>query len=218
MFTHHRTQAVVLESKEVGEYDRILTFYTRDFGKITAKGRSIRKGKSKLRASTQLFSFVEVEFIQGKKYNTLTDAVLLSSFSKTKKDLAKLSLFYRIAETTLLFIKDQEKDENIFLLLLETLQEIEEKNLSKEKLKIMWCAYSFRLLYFLGYRVYTKECIKCSKKIEKECYFNPEKKGVLCKECYTKKPSGIYIDDISKVFLEDANRCIKITKSYINNI
>ncbi|MEA2092923.1 MAG: DNA repair protein RecO [Patescibacteria group bacterium] len=218
MFTRYRTKAIILDDKQVGEADRIFTFYTKDFGKITAIGRSIRKGKSKLKMNTQLFSFSEIEFIQGRKSNTLTDAVLLSSFSKTKNNLAKLSLFYRIAETTLSFIKEQEKDENIFSLLLKTFQEVEEKNLSKEKLKIMWCAYSFRLLYFLGYKVYTKECMICEEKIEKECYFSPEGKGVVCSKCYSKNPIGIYIDDIKKVFLKNPNRCIKITRSYINNI
>ncbi len=218
MFTHHRTQAIILDYRDIGEADKIFTFYTKDFGRVEARGRSVRKGGSKLGMGASLFSFVEIEFIQGKSYNTLTDVVLLSDFQKSKKNLGKLSLLYRISETTLSFIGEQEEDEDVFWLIVKSFQEIDKKKLSKESLKIFWCIYSFRLLYLLGYRVYTEECIVCNKKIEKECYFNPREKGVVCANCFSSDSIGIYIDDISEVFKSNADRCIKITESYINNI
>jgi DNA repair protein RecO (recombination protein O) len=229
MFTHHRTQALILEKRDIGEADQIITFYTLDFGKVSARGRSIRKGGSKLKMNASLFSLVEIEIIQGKNFNTLTDVILISSFQKAKKSLAKLSLLYRISETTLKLIHEQEKDEKIFSLLLNTFQEIESQKLSKENLKIIWCRYSFQLLYFLGYRVYTKECIFCNKKIEKDCYFSPKEKGAVCKECFSKKPTGIYLKDVNilrtmisgekeEAFQQDANNCINLLECYLKFI
>ncbi|KPJ55867.1 hypothetical protein AMJ49_06190, partial [Parcubacteria bacterium DG_74_2] len=60
-----------------GEWDRIFIIYTRDFGKLKVLARAERKIKSKLRAGLELFYLSEIEFIQGKNYKTLTNAVLI---------------------------------------------------------------------------------------------------------------------------------------------
>ncbi len=39
----HFTEAFILDIQEKGEFDSLITLYTRDFGKITAKAKSIKK-------------------------------------------------------------------------------------------------------------------------------------------------------------------------------
>ena len=85
MFTHHRTEGVILSSRKRRAADEIFTLYTRDFGKLDVIGRSIRKSESKLKMKMSLFSLVEIGFIEGKKYNTLTDVSLISRFKNAKK-------------------------------------------------------------------------------------------------------------------------------------
>ena len=48
--------AVVLRSEDLGEFDKRLTLYTKEFGKLKAKIVGVKKVASKLRSLTTLFT------------------------------------------------------------------------------------------------------------------------------------------------------------------
>jgi DNA repair protein RecO (recombination protein O) len=226
MFTHHRTEGVILSSRKRRDADEVFTLYTSDFGKLDVIGRSIRKSESKLKMNMSLFSLVEIGFIEGKKYNTLTDVFLVSNPKKAKRDLGKLSLLYRISEVVLSLVYEQERDENIFLLLKESFAKIDETSFSKEKLKLFYCFFTFNLLYFLGYKMYIEKCAFCGEVVLKDCYFNAKEGGVVCMDCFLKNPSGIYLENVQllkcffennleKTFLQDAKLFLAILENYL---
>src|SRR3990172_4508636 len=128
MFTHIRTQGIVLSKKNRGEADQLFTLYTSDFGKIEVLGKSIRKTASKLRGGIELLSFSEIEFIEGKRHKTLTDAFFLERFLVAKKDLRKFYLMQRMAEVFFALVLEQESDKIIWNLLLKSLIDFEHKN------------------------------------------------------------------------------------------
>ena len=41
-----KTEAIVLKQFDLGEADKIITFYSKDYGKIRAVARGVRKGKN----------------------------------------------------------------------------------------------------------------------------------------------------------------------------
>lgn len=226
MFTQHQTEGIILSTRKRREADEIFTLYTRDFGKIDVIGRSIRKNSSKLKMNMSLFSLVKIGFIEGKSFNTLTDASVVDNFKSARKDLGKLSLFYRISEVVLSLIYEQEKDENIFLLLQESFKKVNEVSFSKNRLKLFYCFFTFNLLYFLGYKMYIEKCAFCGEMILKDCYFNSKEGGVVCKSCFSQRPAGIYLEDVDflksffkndleKTFLQDAKIFITILETYL---
>ncbi len=229
MFTHHRTEGVILSSRKRRDADEIFTLYTRDFGKLDVIGKSIRKSESKLKMNMSLFSLVEIGFIEGKKYNTLTDVSLISGFKEARKDLGKLSLLYRMSEVVLSLVYEQEKDGNIFLLLRESFSKIDRVSFSKDKLKLFYCFFTFNLLYFLGYKMYIEKCAFCGDVVVKDCYFNAKEGGVVCQDCFLKNPSGIYLENVEllkcffennleKTMLQDAKLFLTILENYLKFI
>ncbi len=58
------SKALVLERKNAGEVDGIISLFTEDFGKIVAFAKSVRKPTSKLSAHLQPLTFIKVRFIQ----------------------------------------------------------------------------------------------------------------------------------------------------------
>jgi DNA repair protein RecO (recombination protein O) len=229
MFTQHQTEGIILSTRKRREADEIFTLYTREFGKIDVIGRSIRKNGSKLKMNMSLFSLVKIGFIEGRNYNTLTDVNVVDGFKNVKKDLGKLSLFYRISEVVLSLIYEQEKDENIFLLLHESFKKINDSSFSKNRLKLFYCFFTFNLLYFLGYKMYIEKCAFCGDVIVKDCYFNSKEGGVVCKSCFSKRPTGIYLEDVEllkcffendleKTFLQDTKVFITILENYLKFI
>ncbi len=196
MFTRYYTEGIVLSELVAGEADKIFVVYTREFGKIDLRGRSIRKGNSKLGMNFQLFSYVNIGFVQGKNYKTITDVFSICSFKGAKKNLGKLSLFYRISESMLSLIKGEEKDERIFAFLLSAFKKIEKTNLSRKEIELFYCFFSFQLLRLLGYEPRLRNCAICRKEIEKDCYFDSKKGGVTCRECFKKESLGVYLEDV----------------------
>ncbi len=229
MFTHHHTEGIILDIKHRGEGDELFTLFTKDFGKIEVLGRSIRKGKSKLRMNMSLFSHVKINFIEGKVFNTLTDASLVYNFKNAKNTLSKLSIFYRMSEITLLLVRGEAKDERIFTLFLDSFYKIDRENLSKDNLKLFFCFFSFKLLYFLGYKLYTKECVFCSLEIKRDCYLNLKEGGLVCNECFRIDSFGIHLENkevlisffeknIDGDFNEDSVFFLKVLTNYLSFI
>lgn len=68
------TQGVILKKSPYREFDEIFTIYTKDFGKIEAIGRGIKKPAAKLANHLQVFDFSNIEFVLGKNFKVLTGA------------------------------------------------------------------------------------------------------------------------------------------------
>lgn len=71
------TQGIILKKNMYREYDEILTIWTRDFGKIEAIARGIKKPLSKLNGHLQVFDLSDIEFALGKRFKVLTGARLI---------------------------------------------------------------------------------------------------------------------------------------------
>ena len=189
MAVHYRTQGFILKQDNLKEADQLFTIYTKDFGKLKILGRAIRKIKAKLRGNTQLFSFLELEFIQGKSYKTLTDAIVIDKFSEIHKDLEKLKIVHQISEVLDDLIKGQEPDEEIWCLLNETFN-----RLNDCKLKIIYYYFLWNLVSVLGYHPQLDNCALCGKKLEPEkLSFIPEQGGIICSNCLKDKKETINI-------------------------
>ncbi|HDL74829.1 MAG TPA: DNA repair protein RecO [bacterium] len=186
MFIHYRTQGFILKKKDFGEADRLFTVYTKDFGKIEVLGHSIRKIKSKLRGAMENFYLSEIEFIQGKTYKTLIDALLIESFSKIRDDLVKIKILFRISEDLDILIKESEEDEKIWNLLNEVFNELK-KPLVFKNYFLVYYYYFWNLFSNLGYEPQLYKCSLCQKKlIPEKLFFNSREGGIVCFQCFKK--------------------------------
>jgi len=197
MALYYRTRGFVFKKTDRGEADQLFTIYTEDFGRIEILGKAIRKIKSKLRSGAELFYFSEIEFIQGKAYKTLTDAIPIERFENIRKDLEKLEISHQIAELLGELIRGQEKDDNIFCLLVEVFDKL--NNLKNEK--IIYHYFFWNLFSFLGYQIDFYHCLVCQKKLTPEnLYFDINGGGIVCSNCYKKHKKGeIIFPDVIKI-------------------
>lgn len=186
MFTHYRTQGVIIKKEDRGEANRIFTIYTKEFGKLELLARAERKIKSKLRGGLELFYLSEIEFIQGKTHKTLTDAILINNFKKLRKDLERLAIAYKISEVLDKLVKGQESDKEIWQLLDEVFNKLNNWPLTigNWKLEIIYYYFLWNLLSILGYQLELYNCSLCQKKISpKDIFFSPKEGGLICNQC-----------------------------------
>src|SRR3989338_9136209 len=95
------TEAFVLDIQEKGECDSLIIFYTRDFGKITAKAKSIKKIISKSAGHLQPLNFANIRLIEKNGFQII-DALTSESCVKLKINQDSFAKFLNIAK----FIKD----------------------------------------------------------------------------------------------------------------
>jgi DNA repair protein RecO len=151
MFIHHRSLGLIIKKKDRGEADQLLTIYTKDFGKLEILARSIRKISSKLRSGADIFYLSEIEFIQGRGYKTLTDALPVEKFKNLKHDLGRLKIAYQVAEVADDFIAGQETDEKAWNLFLKIFGKINDPKLPPDNLEKSYRDFLFNFLLLLGY-------------------------------------------------------------------
>ncbi len=196
MATHYRSQGFVLKQEDFREADQLFTIYTKDFGKLKILGRAIRKIKAKLRGGIQPFRLVEVEFIQGKNYKTLTDVFVVQDFSNIKKELKKLKAVHQIANVLDSLIKGEEQDTATWQLLSGILEELNSSRFTIHDLQLIYYFFFWKLTSFLGYEPQLDTCVVCHQKLEPEgLSFYPEEGGIICVDCFEKdkKEDSVWI-------------------------
>ncbi len=185
MTTRYRTKSFVFKKDDRCESDRKFVIFTKDFGRLEVVAKAIRKIKSKLRGGIDIFYLSEIEFIQGKNYKTLTDVALIEKFDNINQDIEKLKIAYQVSEVLDNFIKGQEKDENIWNLIIETFERFDNSNLKIEKrLSIIYYYFLWNFYSLLGYQPEVQKCVACQGKLNPYAiYFSNKEGGVICGSC-----------------------------------
>ncbi len=205
MALKYRTKGFVFKKNDINESDRVFSVFTDSFGRLEIYAKAIRKITSKLRNGIDIFFLSEVEFVQGKSKKTLTDAIAIERFSNIARDLQKLIIANQIGEVLDNFIKGEEKDEQIFVLLNEVMEKLNgQKSSGGTTIKaqpLLFYYFLWNALSLLGYRSEVQICAGCHEKlIPYSIYFSSEEGGIICKKCSDKNEFSQKINsDIVKI-------------------
>ena len=143
-----KTEAIVLKTADLGEADRLLTIYSKEFGKIQVLAKGIKKLESKLRYNLEPLSYSLLILVEGKNFRIVKDAVLIDQFLSVRNDLEKIKIAYKIVDIINELIAGEEKDEDVWNLILETFMAIER---DKIYLNLVVSEFQSSLLKLLGY-------------------------------------------------------------------
>ncbi len=197
MFTHYKTEGIIIKKENLRESDQLFTIYTKEFGKLEILGKAIRKIQSKLRSGADIFYLSELEFIQGKRYKILTEAQALEKFTVARKDLARLKILHKTCTLSDNLIRGQQKDPAVWQLLLDVFQIINDKQLNFEDKRwgIVYYYFIWNLLAHLGYKIELYYCSLCREKlIEVDLSYNHELSGIVCPVCFAKTKNSETIE------------------------
>ena len=204
MFVHYRTKGIILKKVDRSEADQLFTLYTEDFGKLDVLGKAIRKISSKLRSGMDTFYLSEIDFIQGKVYKTLTDAVLIERFENVRKDLKKLIIAAKISAALDGLVHDQEPDKRIWKLLLRVFKKLNRADFETKNLNLIYHYFFWNLLSILGYKPELYHCSICQEELKPEkLYFSKKEGGVICQKCFLK-------ESLAKEITPDAVKIIRV--------
>ncbi len=193
-------QAIVLSRRDFRENDQIVSFYTKEKGKIELLARGVKKITSKNAAHLEPFSLVWIEMVSGKELNHLTKVVPVNFFTNIRQNF----LGSRRAGFVVSFLDKMlevgEPDKKIWDISLSYLKFIDQ-NLNNQSNSInlltLVDAYIVKLLNYLGLSPILDRCVVCEKsfqEIAKEQIVTNKKAGMyfaggglICPTCLPEK-------------------------------
>lgn len=122
------THGIILNRRDFGEADRIITLLTPDHGKLTLMAKGVRRVKSKLAGGIELFSVSEITFVKGRgEVGTLVSTRLVKHYGEIVKDLDRTMLGYdlikKVAKAT-----EEVPEEAYFSVLTVTFEALNDAN------------------------------------------------------------------------------------------
>lgn len=117
----YKTEGIVIKRVNFGEADRILTIFTKHYGKIKAIAKGVRRVKSRKGGNLELFNQVILFLSEGKNWDIITEAEAINSFENLRKNLTFVGRAFQIAEVVDRLTAEREESRKVFELLIEAL-------------------------------------------------------------------------------------------------
>lgn len=145
----YKTEAIILKRKTIGETDRILTLFSKQYGKIKVIAKGIRRTSSKRSPHLELFNHVDLVLHKGKIWDSITDVNTIEIFQGLRKHLSRISIAYYLCELIDRLLPEKQEHTDIFSFLIESFHILNDGKYTKGR---ELCEQrSLALLQMLGY-------------------------------------------------------------------
>ncbi len=182
----YKTNAIVIRSLNYGESDKIITFFTKDFGKLKGIAKGARRSRKRFQNALGLFSHLRLIFFdrEGMSLVRADGCDILHSFPKIREDLKKIVYGNYYLELVNEMAGEREENSEAFELLLSSLLNLENLELQEEQLRI----FEIRMLSLFGYRPNLRRCNLCKREWDDleqpiAVFFSMERGALVCKTC-----------------------------------
>lgn len=145
----YKTEGIVLRRANFGEADRIVTLYTKHYGKVSLVAKGIRRLTSRKRGDLEIFNRVKLSAVNGRGMDLVTETETLSSFISWRKNLKKVAAAYEICEILDRLTPENTEQEEIYDLLFTFLNKITETR--NEDLAHLVDSFGQQILRLLGF-------------------------------------------------------------------
>lgn len=171
-----RSEAIVLRRIDFGEADRLLTLYSREFGKLTAVAKGARKPQSRKTGHVELFMRSQFLFAKGRDIDVITQAEMVAGYPELREDLVRATYASYAVELLDRFTVEHDHNNSIYELLAAGLGWLA----TTDDLLLVARYYELRLLGLAGFRPQLFQCVVSGEPIiEEDQFFSAELGGLL---------------------------------------
>lgn len=186
----YTTKAIILQGKNHGEADRIVTAFTKERGKVDFYARGVRKIQGKNRALVQPFTYSELELVERKGLDLLTQGLLIESFSRIQGDFQRIITATYLAEYLIQVLPSRDPVPELCHEFLRALNHMDKRPAPPDLVGLVFLIRSF---VWLGYQPALDACCACHRPVgtvDGGRYIPDE--GFVCLACQTGR--GIPMD------------------------
>ena len=174
-----KINGIVIAENNMGDYDKMLTILTPNYGKISCVAKGARRPQSALLAGTQLFCFGEYLMYKGTNTYHINSCETIEIFYNLRTDLDKLKYAIHINKIIQDVTEENENCYKILQLFLNTLYMISETDND------------------IGFMPRVTKCISC-KDEDNLTKFSIRDNGFKCEACGRQDKSAIDMSESTK--------------------
>lgn len=156
-----KSAAVVIGAFPLGESDRVVTFYSREFGKIRGVARASRRLRSRFAGALELFTLGELVFFDGGRSELvqIDHFDIVRPFARVRENLERLGRAAWIVECVARLTAEQDRQAALYGLLVRSLEALD-AGAPPARVAI---GFGVRSLDVLGHRPRLDACTVCGR-------------------------------------------------------
>lgn len=182
-----KTEAIVIRQADFSESSRVVTLFTRDFGKVSAVAKGAKRLKGPFDAALDLLAASRIVFIRKSSggLDILTEAQLISRFRPDGHDLFRLYAGYYLAELLNGLAEEYDPHPTLYEESVQTLRHLA----GSEHPRLAVVRFELILLREIGQLPSLEECLICGRpaSIEGTFVFWVSQGGLICRNCQSQE-------------------------------
>ena len=178
--------AIMLRATEHGDYDKIISFFTLNRGKISIIAKGAKKSIKRFAGVLELFSVLNLVWTYGRSQGLpiLQEASVVHPFEQIRTDITKTAYASYWCELVYGWMEQGQKQVSVYRLLEHTLDQLNCGSLPEHALHIIFQA---RFMSVSGFRPSFNHCNICRTPFERfgrsAVAFDIKRGGILCEKC-----------------------------------
>ncbi len=182
-----KTPAIVLKTQPFRSSSLIVTFFTRDFGKIRGLAKGVRQEREMRSALFELFTHLDIVFYEKTRsdLHLVSEAAMLDSYGGLRTGLEAIAYASYFAELVDETTEVHDPNAAIFDILdfaYRYAASIPGSRLAR--------LFEIKLLNEIGWLPYLEGCLACQKNPLERGFFSFRQGGLLCPECAPSAPDA----------------------------
>ena len=183
----YKAEAIVLRQQTLGESDRIVTLFTREYGKVRAAARGVRRSTSRLAGRIEPYTHARLLLAHGRTLDVIAQAEIVRPFAGVREDLLRGAYAAYVVELVDRGVPERDRHEEIFVLIADALDDLEQAQ--ADDAEIASLKFAVKLAALLGYQPETAACVGCARRLPHAVgaagawAFSPLSGGALCPAC-----------------------------------
>ena len=190
-----KSPAVVIGSFPLGESDRVVSFFSRDFGKVRGVARAARRMRSRFGSALELLTLGELIFFDsGRSELVQVDHFdIVHPFERIRRDLERLGQAAFMVECVARLTADRDPSATVYGLLVRALRSVE----AGEPPRRVATAFGLRCVDALGHRLRIDACVGCGRRVgaaSPSLAIDVEAGGLTCAACAGRTRGALRVD------------------------
>jgi DNA repair protein RecO (recombination protein O) len=182
---------MVIGRRPIGESDRLVTFYTREFGKLSGVAKGARRPRSRFGSALELFTLGQLVFFESARSELVRvdhfDS--LRSFVSVWEDLDRLGHGAWVVESVGRLSADRDPHAALYGLLVRTLRALEGPT---KPSRAVLC-FALRAVDLLGHRPRLDRCLVCGRVPDGAAQLDSAEGGINCLGCAPAAQGGVVL-------------------------
>jgi DNA repair protein RecO (recombination protein O) len=174
-------EAIVLAVRDYSEADKIVTFFTREHGKIGSIAKSAKKSSKRFGGALEVFAHLRLHMVLKETLSRLDGVDLVTIFPHIREGLPKIAHAGYACELVSRLLPEAQPNVRLYRLLLSYLEHLDSAPAIEDDRRF----FEVNLLNILGYRIPLESCSQCGVPLESvaEPYYSLPSVEFLCSRC-----------------------------------